>query len=173
MTPANQTQTTELQILDFEHLGSFAVGDEIVVADPCYVESRFRGLRNGLLPVCHGLPVEPGEWQAFAVRSDDDDETVDFLLACHNSELECDRPFGDVECLGVVSVDTGRIAIVDAAQRDAEVLQLASTLNVAGSGPCVVEGVGAMAQLPERGVFPVYASRGAVKRMLFVAFGRD
>ena len=173
MTTTDRSGAQELEILDFEHLGSFSVDNEIVVADPCYVESRFSGLRNGLLPVCQGLPVSSGEWQAFAVRSDDDEDAIDFLLACHNDELETEIPFGDVECLGVISVDTGRIAIVDAGHRDEESLQLAAAWDASAAGPCVLDGFGAIAQLPAKGVFPIYTSRGPVKRMLFVAFARD
>ncbi|MEE9382486.1 MAG: hypothetical protein V3V08_03635 [Nannocystaceae bacterium] len=172
MTPTDLSATHNPQVLSFEHLGVFSVTDTLVAADPRYVESRFAGLRTGFLPVCSTLPAEPGMWQAFAVRSDDD-QSVSFLLTCHSDELENRSPFDDVEALGVLTIDTGQVTIVDAEQRDHPALQSAAEATDRKVGPRMIHTYGVIAELPKTGIFPLYASRGARKRVVFVAFTHD
>ncbi|TPV96646.1 MAG: hypothetical protein B7733_03840 [Myxococcales bacterium FL481] len=173
MTDISHTPAHEMQLLDFEHLGCFTTRGEIVVADPRYVDSRFSGLRNGLLLLCHEIRVEPGRWEAFAIRSQEDGSTVDFLLACHEDELETRAPFGEVERIGVVAIDTGRVAMIDSGHRDTDTLEAATAVAAIEAGPRVVDELGPVAALPNAGLFPLYASSGATRRMLFVAFGQD
>lgn len=170
--PGNDTgnDTGNDEALTFDHLGSFEVGDRMVVCDSSYLGPQFQGMRRtdgAPRSLQLELPVEPGVWHALVGETPDGDPAV--LLLCHGRELELDDVFERAEVRGVLQVDGRRLVAGHAGLRDdPELLTVLPTLP-ADQFPGIVLDAGAAVDGLESGAYVVHTSVDQPSTVVFLA----
>lgn len=156
--------------LNFDHLGSFEVGDRMVVCDVSYLGPQFVGMSRADAParrLALDLDVAPGVWHALVGESPTGDPAV--LLLCHQRELALDEVFEHAELRGVIQVDGGRVvAGHDGLRDDPQLLTVLPTLD-ADQFPGIVLEAGAAVDGLEPGAYVVHTSVEQPATVVFMA----
>lgn len=162
------------QTLTFDHLGELEMGDEMIVADPSYLGPQFAGMTAGTVEPTTGprrrlqlrVAVKPGTWHALVGLGADGTPAV--LLLCLDEELVQPDVFERAEGLGLLQVDSGRLALIHAGlQDDTQLLTVLPTLP-ADQFPGVVLDAGAAVDGLDAGAYTVLASADDPRTVVFL-----
>jgi hypothetical protein len=161
--------------LSFEHVGTLAVGEQLLLCDVDYAPARFAGMRNAAVALDVVVDVEPGTWQVLLARAPDQRITV--VLLTHDAELDVGDPLEHAEVIAHLRVDSGRITALDPDLRDDETIQTALVEAPREQVPCLLRPLDAASDDPPRGalididtggVFELYATLGRPRTALFL-----
>jgi hypothetical protein len=137
--------------LGFEHVGTMACGDRLLICDVEYLPPRFAGMQRGKVSLGPEIEIVPGVWQVLVAREGDDD-AIRFVLLTHERELELDDPLEQAEAVALLRVDSGRITALDPELRDDESMQTAVIEAPREQVPCMLRPLDARAGEDPRGV---------------------
>jgi hypothetical protein len=93
---------------EHDYMGSFTVGDELVIADRYHVAETRK-------PLTLAVPAEPGTWHVYIRHMPVAVDVALAMFAVHESHLAAATDDG--EELGVFGVDSGSVLIVDSRAR--------------------------------------------------------
>ena len=169
--------------LAFEHVGTLACGERLLICDVEYVDPRFAGVAKGPVRLDVEVEVLPGTWQVLVVRerAGDPEADVRFVLLTHERELDDPAPLDEAEVLALLRVDSGRITVLDPELRAEPVIQTAVLEAPREQVPCMLrdpaaldaEPRGALLDLDLGGVFELYAGASAPRSSLFLSLTSD
>ena len=87
---------------DHDYMGSFTVGEEIIVADRCHIKAD--------APAAMSIASLPGTWHVY-IRHETLRDISGNIFACHEEHFRVATVDGDD--LGAIDVDSGNVMIVD------------------------------------------------------------
>jgi hypothetical protein len=141
--------TDDDEELAFEHIGTLACGDRLLICDVEYFPEQFAGMRRGPVSLDLELEVEPGTWQLLVARGSDG--AIAVVLLTHDLELEIDAQLEHADALGLLRVDSGRITLIDPELRTEAVMQTAVIEAPREQVPCMLRAPDTDEQTPPRG----------------------
>jgi hypothetical protein len=141
--------TDDDEALAFEHIGTLACGDRLLICDVEYFPEQFAGMRRGPVSLDLELEVEPGTWQLLVARGSDG--AIAVVLLTHDLELEIDAQLEHADALGLLRVDSGRITLIDPELRTEAVMQTAVIEAPREQVPCMLRAPDTDEQTPPRG----------------------
>jgi hypothetical protein len=161
--------------LEFEHLGTMACGDRLLLCDVEYLPPRFANNMQGKVTLGAEIEILPGTWQVMLAF---DRATLRFVLLTHDSELETEDPLDQADGIALLRVDSGRITALDPELRDDPDMQTAVLEAPREQVPCMLRPLDAAADSDPRGtlididaggVLELYAGPGRPRTVLFLA----
>lgn len=123
--------------LSFEHLGTMACDDRLLICDVEYLPPRFAGMQRGKVSLGAEIEVVPGVWQVLVARASEREEPR-LVLLTHARELEIDEPLEQAEALALLRVDSGRITAIDPELREDQTMQTAVIEAPREQVPCML-----------------------------------
>lgn len=168
--------------LSFEHVGTLACGDRLLLCDVEYIAPRFAGMGRGALRFDVEVEIVPGTWQVLVARDSaaDPDDSLRFVLLTHERELDDPAPLDEAEAIALLRVDSGRITALDPELRADPLIQTAVIEAPREQVPCMLRDPaapehaaprGALLDVDLAGVFELYAGAGEPRSSLFLAVG--
>ncbi|PRQ08025.1 hypothetical protein [Enhygromyxa salina] len=170
------------QDLEFEHVGTMACGEGLLICDVEYFPQSFAGMRRGPVGLDVEIPVEPGTWQVLIARERDAERSPRFVLLTLDTDLDEPTPIDHAEAVGLLRVDSGRITAIDPALRDDPIMQTAVLEAPREQVPCMLRPLdslptsdprGVLLDIDAGGVFELYAPAGEPRRAVFIAVGAN
>lgn len=163
--------------LVFEHVGSFHCAGRLLLCDVEWLDPRFAGMQRGSIHLDLELAVAPGGWQALVAREAGKD-TVHFVVLSHDDELDQPTPLDQAESIGLLQIESGRIAALAPELRADERVRTTLLATEREQLPAMVRGPdreaseepeGALVDVDTAGVFAVYAPPGLPRTAVFLA----
>ena len=166
--------------LAFEHVGTMACADRLLICDVEYIAPRFAGMTKGAIQLDAEIEILPGTWQVLVVRdpTGDPEANVRFVLWTHERELDDPAPLDEAEAIALLRVDSGRITALDPELRAEPIIQTAVIEAPREQVPCMLrdpaapahaEPRGALLDLDLGGVFELYAGAGRPRSSIFLS----
>lgn len=150
----------------FEHLGTIEVAGALVLGDPAFLGAD----RPEPHRPWHG-EVKAGTWHLFVRADEYDTNTIAELVACHADVLErffdC---YDEAQQVDELMHSTGRVALLDADERDDAALRGAMLEPDPDALPWVVDRGCVTTAGREPGAFPVHAFTEGVAVLVSAAF---
>lgn len=163
--------------LVFDHVGSFQCAGRLVICDVEWLDPRFAGMRRGNVGLHLALEVEPGGWQAL-VAHEAGKSAIHFIVLSHDDELEQPTELDQAESIGLIPIDSGRIAALSPELRADERVRTTCLATEREDLPAMIrapdaapdeEPGGALFDVDTAGLFAVYAPTGQPRRAVFLA----
>ncbi|KIG15433.1 hypothetical protein DB30_05629 [Enhygromyxa salina] len=163
--------------LAFEHVGTMACSEAVLICDVEYFPANFAGMRRGPIALDLELEIQPGTWQVLIAHERDADQTPRFVLLSLDAELDEPTPLDHAEAVGLLRVDSGRITAIDPALRDDPIIQTAVLEAPREQVPCMLRALdaeptsdprGVLLDIDAGGVCELYAPPGRPCRSLLI-----
>ncbi|MFV8750329.1 hypothetical protein ACNOYE_07245 [Nannocystaceae bacterium ST9] len=162
--------------LVFDHVGSFHCEGKLILCDVEWLDPRLAGMQRGNLRLDLELDVVPGGWQALVAREAGKD-AIHFVVLSHDDELDEPTPLDQAESIGLLRIDSGRIAALVPELRADERVRTTALATEREDLPAMIrmperehdEPGGALFDVDTAGVFAVYAPPGVPRTALFLA----
>ncbi len=162
--------------LVFDHVGSFHSEGRLLLCDVEWLDPRFTGMQRGSLRMDLELAIKPGGWQALVAREAGKD-TVHFVVLSHDDELEQPAELDQAESIGLLRIDSGRIAALTPELRADERVRTTLLATERDELPAMIrapereqdEPGGALFDVDTAGVFAVFAPPGVPRTAVFLA----
>lgn len=163
--------------LVFDHVGSFHCAGQLVICDVAWLDPRFAGMRRGSVRLDLELELAPGGWQALVAREAGKPE-IHFVVLSHDDELDQPTELDQAESIGLIAIESGRIAALTPELRADERVRTTSLATEREDLPAMIrapdagpdeEPGGALFDVDTAGVFAVYAAPGQPRTAVFLA----
>jgi hypothetical protein len=163
--------------LVFDHVGSFTCAGALVICDVQWLDPRFAGMRRGSVQLDLQLDLKPGGWQALVVR-EAGKPTIHFIVLSHDDEFEHAAELDQAEAIGLIEIDSGRIAALVPELRADERVRTTALATERDDLPAMLrspeaepdqEPGGALIDVDTAGLFGVYAPPGVPRTAVFLA----
>lgn len=160
--------------LQFEHVGTMACGDRLLICDVEYLPPRFAGTLQGKVSLGPEIEIEPGIWQVLIAF---EGSMLRFVLLTHERELDNPTPLEQAEIVALLRVDSGRITAIDPELREDLDMQNAVLEAPREQVPCMLRPLDALADAEPRGtvididaggVLELHAAPGRPRTALFL-----
>jgi hypothetical protein len=167
--------------MEFEHVGTMACGDRLLICDVEYFPERFAGMSRGRVSLGLEIEIEPGTWELLVARGPEGEIAV--VLLTHERELELDGQLDQADVIGLLQIDSGRITAIDPDLRGSEILQTAVLEAPREQVPCMLRPNpdadddetpprGALLDIDAGGVFELHG-HGEPCSSIFMVLGGD
>lgn len=166
--------------LSFEHVGTMACGERLLICDVQYLPGQFAGMRRGAVGLDASIEIEAGTWQVVVAR--DPEGEIRFAIFSLDDELDADTPLERAETEALLRVDSGRITAIDPDLREDPVIQTAVLEAPREQVPCMLRALeapqheaprGVLLDVDVEGVLELHAGPDRPRRSLLLALTSD